>query len=109
VRGEGESEVADARFSAGRHQVLVDFDPATFMPVTAALMFTPAVSLVLVLSPSPIVGVNGDPELGAEMMDLSDMPAIALTIAYDFGGCGGWLQSQCAHRAQDCSQDPSHT
>jgi hypothetical protein len=43
------------------------------------------------------------------MMDLSDMPAIALTIAYDFGGCGGWLQSQCAHRAQDCSQDPSHT
>jgi hypothetical protein len=85
----GESEMADARLSAGRRQVLVDFDPAAFMPVTAALMFTPAVPLVLVLSPSPIVGVNGDPELRAEMMNLSDMPAIALTIASNFSGCAG--------------------
>jgi hypothetical protein len=89
VRGEGESEVADARFSAGRHQVLVDFDPAAFTPVTAALMFTPAVPFVLVLSPSPIVGVNGDAKLRAEMMNLPDMPAIALSIASNFSGCAG--------------------
>jgi hypothetical protein len=89
MRGEGESEVADAWFSAAPHQVLVDFDPAPFVPVTAALMFTPAIPLVLVLSPSPIVGVNGDPELRAEMMNLPDMPAITLTIASNFSGCAG--------------------
>jgi hypothetical protein len=68
----------------------VDFDPVAFTPVTAALMFTPAVFLVLVLGPSPTVGMNGEPELRAEMINLPDMPAIALTIAYDFSGCGGW-------------------
>jgi hypothetical protein len=66
----------------------VDFDPAAFTPVTTALMFTPAVPLALALGPSPIVGVNGEPELRAEMMNLPDMPAIALTIASNFSGCG---------------------
>jgi hypothetical protein len=75
---------------AGRHQVLVYLDPAAFTPVTAALMFTPAVFLVLVIGPSPIVWMNGQPEIRAEMMNLFDMPAIALTIAYDFSECGGW-------------------
>ena len=89
MSGEGESEAADAGFSAGPHQVLVDFDPAAFTPVTAALMFTPAVPFVLVLSPSPTVGVNNDPELRAEMMNLSDMPAIALSIASNFSRCAG--------------------
>jgi hypothetical protein len=87
----------------------MDFDPASFMPVTAALMFTPAVPVMLVLSPSPIVGVNDDPELGAEMMKLSDMPAIALTIASNFSGCGGRYQSQRARCAQDRGKNTFHT
>jgi len=67
----------------------VYFDPATFTPVPAALMFTPAVPFVLVFSPSPIVRMDGDPEIRMEMMGLPDMPAIAFTIARDFSGCSG--------------------
>ena len=67
----------------------MDFDPAAFTPVTAALMFTPAVVVMLAFSPSPMIGMNGEPEIRAEMMHLPDMPAVAFTIAYDFSGCGG--------------------
>ena len=53
-------------------------------------MFAPAIPIVLVFGPSPIVGTNGEPEIRVEMMGLPDMPAIAFTIADDFCGCGGW-------------------
>jgi hypothetical protein len=88
--------------------ILVYFDPAAFVPVTAALMFSPAVPFVLVFSPSPIVGMNDDPVFRLEMMDFPDMPAIAFAIARNFSGCGGCHQSQPACCAQDRGEDSFH-
>jgi hypothetical protein len=106
--GVGRSEVAEAWFRLAATKFLVYFDPAAFAPVAAALMFAPAVLIVLVFGPSPIVGTNGEPEIRVEMMSLPDMPAIAFTIADDFCGCGGWYQSQREYCAQDGGENTFH-
>jgi hypothetical protein len=55
------------------------------VPITATLVFTPAVLIVLVISPSPIVGMNDETEFRTVMINLPGMPAIAFMVADDCG------------------------
>jgi hypothetical protein len=72
-------------------------------------MFTPAVLVMLAFSPSPMVGMNGEAEIRAEVMHPPHVPTIAFTIASDFSGCGGRYQNQRACCAQDRGKDTFHT
>src|ERR1044071_3071197 len=75
---------------------LLDVNPHTAAPVSAALMFLKAI--VLVLSPLPRVGMHDDLQVRLVVNVLANMPAIAFGVAGNVG-------HRARRRKGDCSGD----
>ena len=74
--------------------MLFDVDPKAVVPVAATFMLAPLV--VLVLFPLPIIRMNTHTEFRFVFGVLPCMPALAFTVANDFGGCSRGSESERA-------------
>lgn len=63
---------------------LIEFNPATFVPVAASFVLPPPVSFTFVLSPSPIIRMKRNAEFGTVIVTVFNVPTITLAIASDF-------------------------
>ena len=56
--------------AGNRCEWLIEFDPAVFVPIAAPFVLPPAISVMLVITPFPIVGMYRNPEIGVVIMPL---------------------------------------
>jgi hypothetical protein len=69
----------------GQLERALELDPNSLIPVAATIMLTPPVPIVVRVSPSPIVAVDMQAELGPIVIFLFGVPAVAIPVADDGG------------------------
>jgi hypothetical protein len=78
-------------FSSGRavgqafRQVVSEPLPLTSMPIATTLVLFPGMALAFF--PTPIIGMNLDVDARREGVVFLHMPAVAVFVAYNAGGC----------------------